>query len=385
MSERTIATELQSHQEAMIIRLAELVAHETPSRDKRALDTLAHNLAARLEALGARVERIANPEGGEHVRASWAAEGAAATAAPALVLGHFDTVWPHGSLAALPFRVEQDRVYGPGSFDMKAGLVLFEFAIAAICAQGRPLRRPVVALWTSDEEIGSPTSRALIEAEARRAAYVLVLEPPLPNGALKTARKGVGHFRLVVEGKPAHAGVEPEKGISAVLELAHQVLWLHSLNNPAAGTTVNVCVVQGGTADNVIPAQATAPIDVRVTTRDEAERIEAALRAIAPVLPGARVRIEGGIDRPPMVRSPQSAALAEQVRVIGRTLGLELGEGSTGGGSDANFTAALGVPTLDGLGAAGAGAHAEDEHVVAAALPVRAALLAEILLGLDAP
>jgi glutamate carboxypeptidase len=385
MSARTIETELQSQHDAMIIRLAELIVHESPSRDKPALDALAHNLAARLEALGARVDRIANPEGGEHVRARWAAAGAAATAAPALVLGHFDTVWPHGSLAALPFRVEQDRVYGPGSFDMKASLVLLEFAIAAIRAQGRSLRRPVVVLWTSDEEVGSPTSRALIESEARRAAYVLVLEPPLPDGALKTARKGVGRFQLTVEGKPAHAGVEPEKGISAVHELAHQILQLQGLNYPAAGTTVNVGVIQGGTAVNVVPAQATAAIDVRVATRDEADRVEAALRAIAPVLPGARVRIEGGFNRPPMVRSPQTAALVEQIRVIGRGLGLELGEGSTGGGSDGNFTAALGVPTLDGLGAPGAGAHAQDEHVIAAALPQRAALLAEALLALDVP
>jgi glutamate carboxypeptidase len=385
MPEPTIETELQSHQEAMIIRLAELVSHESPSRDKPALDALARKLTARLEALGARVDLIANPAGGEHVRACWVAAGAAASAAPALVLGHFDTVWPHGSLAELPFRVEEGRVYGPGSYDMKAALVLFEFAIAAIRAVGRPLRRPVVVLWTSDEEIGSPSSRALIEAEARRAAYVLVLEPPLPDGALKTTRKGIASFELFIEGRPAHAGVEPEKGISAVLELAHQILQLHGLNDRAAGTTVNIGVIQGGTADNVVPAQARADIDVRVATLDEAHRIEAAIRARTPVLPGARVRIEGGFNRPPMVRSPQTAALVEQLRVIARPLGLELGEGSTGGGSDGNFTAALGVPTLDGLGAPGAGAHAKDEHVVAAALPQRAALLAEALLGLDVP
>jgi glutamate carboxypeptidase len=385
MPTESIERYLRAQQEAMIERLAELVAHESPSRDKPALDALAQRLAARLEALGARVRLIANPEGGEHVRACWAAAGAADAAAPALVLGHFDTVWPHGTLAAQPFRVEQGRVYGPGSFDMKAGLVLLEFAIAAILAQRCDLRRPVVALWTSDEEIGSRSSRALIEAEARQAAYVLVLEPPLPDGALKTARKGVGGFRLVVEGKAAHAGVEPEKGVSAVLELAHQILWLQGLNNPAAGTTVNVGVVQGGTTTNVVPAHATAAIDVRVATRDESVRVEAALRAIAPVVPGARVRVEGGFNRPPMERSPQTVALFEQLRVIGRGLGLELGEGSTGGGSDGNFTAALGVPTLDGLGAPGAGAHAEYEHVVAAGLPERAALLAEALLGLEVP
>ena len=266
---------------------------------------------------------------------------------------------------------------------MKAGLVLLEFAIAAIRARGCPLPRPIVVLWTTDEEIGSPGSRAAIEAEARGAAYVLVLEPPLPGGHVKTARKGVGHFRLVVEGRPAHAGIEPEKGISAVVELAHQVLRLQGLNDPLAGTTVNVGVIQGGTVVNVVPALATATIDVRVASRAEADRVEAALRAPAPILPGARVRIEGGFNRPPMERSLRSVALFGQLQAIGRTLGLDLGEGSTGGGSDGNFTAALGVPTLDGLGAPGAGAHAVDEHIITATFPERAALLAEALLGLE--
>jgi glutamate carboxypeptidase len=375
--------DLEPRRGAMLERLAELVRHESPSRDKAALDLLARNLAARLGALGAEVSLIANPEGGDHVRARWAAPGAADDEAPALVLGHFDTVWPHGTLAALPFRVADGRAYGPGIFDMKASLVLLESAIEAIRARGCDLPRPIVALWTSDEEIGSPHSRSLIEEEARHAAHVLVLEPPLPGGRLKTARKGVGRFRLVVEGRPAHAGVEPEKGISAVVELAHQVLRLNDLNDPAAGTTVNVGVIQGGTVANVVAAEAIATIDVRVVTMDEARRVEAALRAISPVLPGARVRVEGGMNWPPMERSPRGAALFGRVRAIGRTLGLDLDEGMTGGGSDGNFTAALGVPTLDGLGAPGAGAHAEDEHVLVAPLTERAALLAAVLLNLE--
>jgi glutamate carboxypeptidase len=300
-----------------------------------------------------------------------------------LVLGHFDTVWPHGTLAALPFRVVDGCAYGPGSYDMKAGLVLLEFAIEAIQTVGGGLRRPVVVLWTSDEEIGSPESRVLIEDEARRAAFVLVLEPPLAGGWLKTARKGVGRFRLVVEGRPAHAGVEPEKGVSAVLELAHQVVRLHALNDPEAGTTVNVGVVHGGTRANVVAAEASATIDVRAATREEAHRVEAALRATTAVLPGARVFVEGGFNRPPMERTPRTAALVAALQVIGRGLGLELGEGSTGGGSDGNFTAALGVPTLDGLGALGAGAHARDEHVAVARLAERAALLAAALVQLE--
>jgi glutamate carboxypeptidase len=242
-----------------------------------------------------------------------------------------------------------------------------------------------VVLWTSDEEIGSPGSRAAIEAEARGAAFVLVLEPPLPGGHVKTARKGVGRFDLTVDGRPAHAGIEPEKGLSAVVELAHQVLRLQSLNDRKAGTTVNVGVIQGGTVVNVVPARATAAIDVRVGTRAEADRVEAALRGLESVLAGARVRVEGGFNRPPMERSPRSGALFAQLQAIGRTLGIDLGEGSTGGGSDGNFTAALGVPTLDGLGAPGAGAHAVDEHIITATFPERAALLAEALLGLEPP
>src|SRR4051794_18458892 len=227
---------LHARQEAILERLADLVRHESPSRDKPALDALACGLAARLGGLGAEVSLIANPDGGDHLRARWPALGPADAAAPILVLGHFDTVWPRGTLETLPFRVADGRAYGPGIYDMKAGLVLLEFALDAIREQGRALTRPVVALWTSDEEIGSPHSRAAIEAEARAAALVLVLEPPLADGRLKTARKGVGRFVLTVEGRPAHAGVEPEKGISAVLELAHQVLRLHALNDPSAGT-----------------------------------------------------------------------------------------------------------------------------------------------------
>ena len=380
MLTRTFVEDLESRRDAMLARLAELVNRESPSRDKAALDAIALGLSARLEALGAVVSRIENPAGADHVRARWGATGPADALAPALVLGHFDTVWPYGTLSARPFRIADGRAYGPGIFDMKAGLVMLEFAVEAIRARGLPLSRPIVALWTSDEEIGSPGSRAAIEDEARRAAFVLVLEPPLADGSLKTSRKGVGQFRLVVEGRSAHAGVEPEKGVSAVVELAHQVLRLHGLNDPGAGTTVNVGVIRGGSVANVVAAEATATIDVRAVTLAEARRVEAALRAMSPVLPDARVRVEGGINRPPMERSPRGIALFERVRAIGRSMGLELGEGSTGGGSDGNFSAAMGVPTLDGMGAPGAGAHSIDEHIIIAQLPTRAALLAATLL-----
>lgn len=365
---------------AMVEALEALVVRESPSHDKAALDALAGFLAARFAGLGSGVERIKNGDGGDHLRVRWGDPADARP--PALVLCHFDTVWPTGTLARMPFRVEDGRAHGPGVYDMKASLVLAEFALRAVRDLGLETPRPVVLLLTSDEEIGSPTSRLLIEDEARRGAYVLVTEPPLPGDRLKTARKGVGRFILEVTGRAAHAGVEPEKGVNAVVELAHQVLALGGLADLEKGTTLNVGVVRGGTTPNVVPAAATAEIDARAGTLDEARRVEAGLAALRPVLPGASLAVRGGFNRPPMERTPQVAALFERARAVGRTLGMNLGEGSTGGGSDANFTAALGRPTLDGLGAPGAGAHAEHEHVLIESLPRRAALLAALLLEL---
>ena len=297
------------------------------------------------------------------------------------MVGHFDTVWPVGTLGSMPFRVEGGQAFGPGVYDMKASLVLVEFALRAIRDLGQNPTRPVEVLLTSDEEIGSPTSRGLIEARARLSHSALIIEPPLADGSLKTARKGVGQYRITIEGKAAHAGVEPEKGISAVDELARITLSLHALSDPAAGTSVNVGVVEGGTTSNVVAARASAQVDVRARTREQAQTLDAAIRAIRPHHPEARLTVEGGFNRPPMERTPAGVALFERARAIGRTMSLELGEGATGGGSDGNFTAALGVPTLDGLGARGAGAHAHHEQVDLASFPERAALLATLLLG----
>jgi glutamate carboxypeptidase len=282
----------------------------------------------------------------------------------------------------MPFRVEEGRAHGPGVYDMKASLVLIEFALAAL--NGLDLRpaRPVVVLITSDEEIGSPTARAIIEREASGCAHVLVVEPPLASGALKTARKGVGRFTVEVEGRAAHAGVEPEKGVSAIEELAHQILYLQTLGNREAGTTVNVGVIAGGTTVNVVAARATAEVDVRAWTGDEARRIEQAMQSLHPHLADARVTARGGFNRPPMERTPEGIALYQKVRAIGQSLGLDLAEGSTGGGSDGNFTAALGIPTIDGLGVPGQGAHAANEHILIDSMPERAALLAALLLEL---
>jgi glutamate carboxypeptidase len=356
----------------MLSAIEELVSHESPSGDVAALDALRLKIARRFSAVGASEARV--PDGSLFVQFGVQA----GRKRPALILGHFDTVWPVGTLARLPFRVEGNRAYGPGIYDMKADLVLAEFALKAIKDLRLTTSRTVMMLLTPDEEVGSEQSRASIELAARESAF----EPPLEGGALKTARKGVGRFTVEVTGRAAHAGVEPEKGISAVVELAHQVLALQGLAVPAAGTTLNVGPIRGGTAPNVVPAEASAAVDVRVTTLAEASRIETAMADLRPVLPGARVAVSGGFTRPPMERSPAIADLFGRARVIGQSLGMDLTEGSTGGGSDGNFAAALGIPTLDGLGVLGAGAHADHEHILVDSLPQRAALLAALLLGL---
>jgi glutamate carboxypeptidase len=358
--------------------LAALVEHESPSRDKPALDALAEKLAGKFEAIGGNVELITNPAGGNHVLARFFSDGIS-DQKPALVLGHYDTVWPLGTLVTMPFRVEEGKAFGPGVFDMKASLIEAEFAIDGLIKLGCEMARPVVVLITSDEEIGSPTSRRLIEETARGSEYVLVLEPPLPDGSLKTARKGVGHFFFEVEGKAAHAGVEPSKGRSAILELAHQIIYLQALTDHDSGTSVNVGVIEGGTTANVVAARATARVDVRASTIDQAAIIEEAIRQARPYIHGTQLNISGGFNRPPMERTEAVGNLFERARAIGRTLGLELGEGSTGGGSDGNFTAALGIPTLDGLGIAGSGAHATHEQIEIDSIPERSALLASLL------
>ena len=365
----------------MLAVIEQLVTYETPSSDKPRLDTFAELLAGRLRAVRAAVEIVPAVGQGNHVLARFPAPGAPADAAPALILCHYDTVWAVGSLATHPFRIEEGKAYGPGIFDMQSSLMLTEFALAAVRDLALPLPRPVTVLITSDEEVGSPTSRTLIEEEAKRSAYVLVMESPLPGGVLKTSRKGGGGFELTITGRAAHAGVEPEKGISAILEMAHQIIRLHSLSDWEKGTTVNVGVVEGGTVSNVVAAQATAKIDLRAWTQAEADRLMQAIRGLTPVLPGATLQVQGGWNRPPLERSA-TAALFARAQEIGRTLGLELTEGATGGGSDGNFTGALGIPTLDGLGVPGHGAHADHEHIEVDQIAGRAALLTALLLRL---
>lgn len=377
--------------DAALERLRRLTTLESPSDDEVRLRALAAEFTAELVALGAAVE-TRDVEGlGEHVVARIAGTGAdeagvggagdesaARSVAPLLILGHLDTVHPAGSFDPV-FRVDAGRAYGPGVFDMKGGWACALEALARLAAAGTGPRRPVTILATCDEETGSKTSRALIEELGRDAHAVLVPEPPFPNGRAKTARKGVSWYRLTAHGRASHAGLAPEAGVNAVVELAHQVLAIHALADPGAGTTVSVDQAAGGTASNVIPARAWAVVDVRFTAASEADRVEAALRSLKPVLEGARLELEGGINRPPMERTEAVASLFERARSMAAESGWQLGEGQAGGASDGSFTAALGVPTLDGIGPRGGGAHAQDEHVDIDDLGRRVALYGRLL------
>jgi len=371
----TLLNYFDTRQSEMIDVIRQLVTQETPSSDKPRLDAFAEFLAARLREVGADVEVLQQEARGNHIRARFGPQN---NEPQALILCHYDTVWAVGSLETHPFRIEEGKAYGPGIFDMQSSLVLCEYALRAINDLQIVLPRPVTLLITSDEEVGSHTSRALIEEEARASAYVLVMESPLPGGVLKTSRKGGGNFTLEITGRAAHAGVEPEKGISAIQELAHQILNLHALTDMEQGTTVNVGVVQGGTVSNVVAPHAVAQIDTRAWTQAEADRLEQAINNLEPVTPGASLRVSGGWNRPPLERSA-TLDLFRRTQAIGRKLGLELDEGGTGGGSDGNFTGALGIPTLDGLGVPGHGAHADHEHIEIDQISGRAALLTALL------
>ena len=351
---------------------------ESPTSDKTAVDCCGAELIARLTSIGFDVEPIQQPVAGDHIRAT-----VGGGPSQLLMLGHFDTVWPVGQIETMPIVTESGRLCGPGVYDMKAGIAIAMLAIRALQAQDALPRRKITLLMTSDEECGSQTSRALVEAEARRSDAVLVLEPSLPSGALKTARKGVGEFHLEVGGVAAHAGIEPDKGASAIHELARQVVALESIRD--SGISVNVGLVEGGSRPNVVAERARGVIDIRVSTAAERRRVEQAIKNMTAGLPGTTVQVSGGFSRPPLERSDAVVRLYRMAREIASELGYELGEGSTGGGSDGNLTAALGVPTLDGLGAIGAGAHALHEYVEVAELPWRAALVAGLLDRLGAP
>jgi glutamate carboxypeptidase len=345
--------------------LRELVEIESPTYSA-GVAAVAERVGEELEGLGADVRLL---EGG-HLRAELPGQGT-----PVLLSGHSDTVWPEGTLAEMPFRVDGERAYGPGTYDMKAGLVVMLEAIR-LAGDGR---RALRVFLTADEEKGSSTGRALLEEAADGVAAGFVLEPPSPAGNLKTARKGLGRFTLTIRGRASHAGTHPGEGVSAIEELAHQIQALHALNDEERGRTVSVGVVSGGTSTNVIPPDAEARIDVRISQGADRDRIERALAELRPIDPEAKLELAGGWTRPPLERSEGAAALFARARDYGRELGLDLGEESSGGGSDGNLIGALGVPVLDGLGAEGAGAHSPDEHVELESIPVRAGLLSKLL------
>jgi glutamate carboxypeptidase len=365
-----------ARQEAMAGTLEQWVMLESPSDEQEAVNALGDLVARAFKGVGATVERLPQVAFGDHLRASWGQGDR-----ELLLLGHLDTVWPLGEVQRRPFRVSQDKASGPGAFDMKGGLVIALYAVMALQELDLKPTHRLVFLFNSDEEVGSLTSRPFIEEEARRSEAVLVLEPSRDN-ALITWRKGVGRFELEVQGLASHSGAAHERGVSAVQELAHQILHLEAMTDYGRGTTVNVGVVEGGSKVNVRPASAWAAIDLRVLTAGEGRRMTEAMLGLQPANPETTLIVSGGMNRPPWEASPASEALFERAQLVGATLGLDLWPAGTGGGSDGNFSAALGVPTLDGLGVVGNDAHALTEWVDLTSLPVRAALLAELVMDL---
>jgi glutamate carboxypeptidase len=388
----------EEHSQEALELIRWLVEQESMSLVPDATSRIAENLAERIADLGGKIERFEDPRCGTHLLARFNPENTLAGAAGTngggstngerpkqlLIIGHLDTVWPLGTLAKRPFRIDGDRAFGPGIFDMKSGVGIATFAMKALKETGTKLNRPVSLLLTCDEETGSGYSQELIEEEGRHSHTALVLEPPIPGGKLKTGRKGVGQFELIIRGRPAHAGNDPKAGISAVTELANQILAINKMNDYERGTTVNVGVVSGGVLSNVIAAESHAWIDMRYQVPEEGDRIIEAMSALSPTLKGAKLEVKGGINRPPLVRTPEIKDLFEHARTLAAEIGFELEEGSVGGGSDGNFVAALGVPVLDGLGVDGAGPHAEHEHILISDIPRRAALITRLIQTLSA-
>lgn len=362
----------------MIDTLRRFVIAESPSLEKLPADRCCEIIAAEWRKHGLQVRRIPQKNRGDHLRI----ESPSTSSRPKgqlLVLGHYDTVYATGTLKKMPFRVTAGKTFGPGTFDMKAGIVQALFAHRALQQLSLAPNKRVVFLWTSDEEIGSDSSRKLIETEARRSDAVFVMEPSYgPRGLIKTARKGVGEAEIIVHGRASHAGLAPQEGINAIHELCHQLSRVLKWNNSHRGTTVNADIIRGGTRTNVIADHARAVIDLRATTISEMTRISRQLRALKPHLFGARLEIHGGFSRSPLERK-MSAALFKRAKSLAAQINLSLEECSVGGGSDGNLTAALGIPTLDGLGAVGDGAHSTHEHIQTKTMPIRAALLAALL------
>ena len=369
---------MRARQEAIIDAIQRMVEQESPSFDKPSVDALGSWLADELRRLGGKVQVHRSDQFGDHLQADFSP--AVHGREPVLLLGHFDTVWSLGTLRTMPFRRDRKKLWGPGVLDMKTGIAQMMFALEALREIGGGLPRPVRILLVSDEEVGSESSRPLTEKLAAGCAAVFVLEPSFgPRGALKTARKGVGDFSVKVSGKAAHAGLDFQKGESAILELARQIAAISKFTDLKRGITVNPGVIRGGTRTNVIAAEAEAEVDIRIARLADAARLERKFRALKPFNHKCRLQVSGGLNRPPLERTRAVAKLFARAREIGRGLGLRLDEASVGGGSDGNFTAAMGIPTLDGLGAVGDGAHAVHESVLISQLAPRTALLARLI------
>ena len=367
----------EAKQEEMVRTIRELVEIESPSDRKQATDCIGMVLARKFQALGGetRLHRVSSF--GDHLQVNFPGR---ANSKPVLLLGHFDTVYPLGTLATMPWGRTGDRLQGPGVLDMKSGIALMLHAIEALQAWHGGLPRPVTVFLVSDEEVGSASSRKITEALARESAAVLVLEPAAGlRGAVKTARKGVGEYTLKVNGVAAHAGLDPGKGHSAILELARQVLMISKFNDLRRGLSLNAGVIQGGTRTNVIAAEASVDIDVRIKSAKQAAGIDRKLRSLKPHDKHCTLEIDGGINRLPMERTAGVAALYEKAQKIARQLDWSLQEAAVGGGSDGNFTAGIGIPTLDGMGGVGDGAHAVHEFIAISELPRRALLLAGMI------
>jgi glutamate carboxypeptidase len=380
---KQLLKDAKQRQKIMTEQLEALVSIESPSENKAAVDRASRMVAGWFEDLGGKIRWHRQKQFGDLLEARFqgtrSSAGAGARNKPILLLGHLDTVWSMGTLATMPFRVAKGKIFGPGAYDMKTGVVMALHALAML-REAEALATPVVVLLHSDEEIGSPVSRAVTEKVARECSAVFVLEPAQgPRGAYKTARKGVGDYSVHVQGVAAHSGVDFEAGHSAVLELARLIEKISRFTDLKTGLTVNPGTMQGGTRANVIAAEAQAEVDVRIARMRDAARIERLFRGLRVTDRGCKLTITGGMNRPPMERSRGTVALFRQAQGLARAMGFALEEASTGGGSDGNFTAALGIPTLDGMGAVGEGAHATHESIVVDEWIKRTALLAAMI------
>jgi len=374
-TQKDILEFLRSHQDEMVATLKKFTNEDSPSTSKEHMDRFSDLIARTWEETGAKVTMLPQEKYGNHVKVEWGSGKE-----QILVLCHMDTVWGPGETTKRPFRTKGDKAYGPGVYDMKGGIVEALFAVKALSELQLTCPSKVVILHNSDEEIGSPSSRPIIEAEAKKSKAALVLEPSARGGTIKTWRKGVGMFEVHIRGRAAHAGADYEKGISAATEAAHQILYLHSLTNLEEGTTVNVGTVQAGTRRNVVAEEAILGVDLRVKTMEAADKIVPKILNLKPVDTRVTITVEGGLNRPPMERTSRNLALFRLAKKIGSEVGIDLAESGTGGGSDGNFTAALGIPTLDGLGPVGDHAHAVGEYLFIPSLPERASIVAGLLL-----